>query len=55
VTPSKFISFQERRLGRLLTAAERDCINAARTACLGGKRDTVKAMYAALAGCLAPA
>jgi len=52
MTPSKFIAHQERRLGRPLTQGEIDCINAARAASIGGKRDTVKAMWAALEECL---
>lgn len=46
--PSKFIAHQERRIGRPLTDEERAVIAAAREACATGKRDTVKAMRAAL-------
>jgi hypothetical protein len=53
--PSKFIAYQERRIGRRFTADEAACIEAARAACPGGKRDTVKAMWAALKECLPPA
>ena len=50
--PSKFIGHQERRLKRPLTDTEKACIEAARAACTGGKRDTVKAMWAALEECI---
>ena len=53
MTPNKFIGYQQRRLGRTFTAHEIECIEAARAACLGGKRDTVKAMWIALEDCLA--
>lgn len=46
--PSKFIEHHERRLRRSLTAKELGAIEAARVACTTGKRDTVKAMTAAL-------
>ncbi|MCA1683492.1 MAG: hypothetical protein LC685_05880 [Actinobacteria bacterium] len=55
MTPSKFIAHQERRVGRRFTEAEIECIEAARTASPGGKRETVKAMWAALKECLPPA
>ena len=48
MTPSKFIAYEERRLGRPLTAAERSVVLLARAQCTTGKRDTVKAMRAAL-------
>ena len=48
MTPSKFIAYQERRLGRPLSKEERETVLAAREACASGKRDTVKAMRAAL-------
>jgi hypothetical protein len=53
--PSKFIAYQERRIGRRFTPDEVACIEEARAACPGGKRDTVKAMWAALKECLPPA
>ena len=46
--PSKFIAYEERRIGRPLTEAELAVIAAAREECTTGKRDTVKAMRAAL-------
>lgn len=46
--PSKFIAAQERRLGRPLTVPELEGVQAARRACAGGKRETVKAMRTAL-------
>lgn len=46
--PSKFIDFQERRLGRALWPNELVAIQAARDQCKTGKRDTVKAMWDAL-------
>jgi hypothetical protein len=54
MVPSKFIAFQERRIGRGFTADEVECIEAARWACTGGKRETVKAMWVALQDCLEP-
>jgi hypothetical protein len=54
VTPNKFIAYQERRIGRPFSQDEVECIEAARFACPGGKRDTVKAMWAALEECLPP-
>lgn len=48
VIPSKFIAYEERRLGRPLTVEERATVLAARESCSGGKRDTVKAMRVAL-------
>jgi len=53
MTPGKFIAFQERKLGRLLTSEETSCLNDARYACAGGKRETVKAMWSALDDCVA--
>lgn len=53
MTPRKFIAFQERKLGRLLTSEEVSCLNKARYACTGGKRETVKAMWSAFADCVA--
>lgn len=53
MTPSKFIAFQERKLGRLLTSEETNCLNEARYACAGGKRETVKAMWSAHDDCVA--
>jgi hypothetical protein len=53
MTPRKFIAFQERKFGRQFTAEETDCLNAARYACAGGKRETVKAMWVALVECIA--
>jgi hypothetical protein len=53
MNPSKFIAYQQRRLGRTFSAQEVDCIETARAACPGGKRDAVKAMWAALEECLA--
>jgi hypothetical protein len=50
--PSKFIAYHERRLGRVLSANELTVIEAARAACTTGKRDTVKAMTAALEAAL---
>lgn len=47
--PSKFISHQERRLGRSLSDEEARTIQAARGACCGGRSATVKAMWAAVA------
>lgn len=52
--PRKFIAYQERRIGRRFTMLEVECVQAARKACLGGKRDTTKAMWAALEQCLPP-
>jgi hypothetical protein len=52
MTPGKFIAYQERRLGRALTDPQRECIDIARAACAGGKRNTVKAMWLALDECL---
>ena len=46
--PSKFIAHQERKLGRPLTQEELAVVAAAREECGTGKRDTVKAMRAAL-------
>jgi hypothetical protein len=51
--PSQFIEYQQRRLGRVFNAFEVECIEAARAASTGGKRETVKAMWAALEECLA--
>lgn len=53
MTPGKFIAFQERKLGRLLTSEEISCLNDARYACAGGKRETVKTMWSALDDCVA--
>lgn len=53
MTPSKFIAFQERKMGRLLTPEETNCLNEIRYACDSGKRDTVKAMWSALDDCIA--
>lgn len=52
MTPGKFIAFQERRLMRSLSIHEIECLNAARYGCTGGKRETVKAMWAAMATCV---
>lgn len=52
--PRKFIAHQERRIGRPFTPEEVECIEAARAASVGGKRDTVKAMWVALKECLPP-
>ena len=46
--PSKLIAYEEYRLRRPLTEAERQAVDAARRGCTTGKRDTVKAMRAAL-------
>ena len=46
--PRHFIDHQERRLRRSLSAAELMAVNNARLGCATGKRDTVKAMWAAL-------
>jgi len=46
--PSHVIGHEQRRLGRILTEKERHAMLAARADCRGGKRDTVKAMRAAL-------
>ena len=46
--PRHFIDYQERRLRRSLSAAELMAVNNARLVCATGKRDTVKAMWAAL-------
>lgn len=54
MTPSKFIDYQERRLGRELSASELQAILKARADCQGGKRDTVRAMRAALNALLLP-
>jgi len=54
VTPSKFIDYQERRLNRELTASELQAVLKARADCQGGKRDTVRAMRAALNDLLLP-
>jgi hypothetical protein len=48
VRPSKFIAHQERRLGRSLSDAETEAIELARATCFTGKRDAVKAMWAAM-------
>lgn len=48
MTPSKFIAYQERRLGRPLTKQELAAVSVAREQTATGKRDTVKAMRAAL-------
>jgi hypothetical protein len=47
--PSKFIAHQERRLGRSLSVDEVGAIHAARASCVGGRSETVKAMWAAVA------
>lgn len=47
--PSRFIAHQERRLGRSLSVEEVAAIQAAREACVGGRSETVKAMWAAVA------
>ncbi len=52
--PSKFIAFQERRLGRSLWPEELAAIQRAREDCKTGKRDTVKAMWDALEATPAP-
>ena len=46
--PGKFIAFQERSLGRRLSLLELAAVQAARASCMTGKRDTVKAMRAAM-------
>ena len=46
--PRHFIDYQEHRLRRPLSAAELMAVNIARHECSTGKRDTVKAMWAAL-------
>ena len=46
--PRRFIDYMERSLGRALTPEEIEVVNRARADCDGGKRDTVKAMRAAL-------
>ena len=46
--PGHFIGYQERRLRRSLSAAELMTVKIARLGCSTGKRDTVKAMWAAL-------
>ena len=46
--PSHVIGHEQRRLRRLLTDEEQKVVLAARAKCPGGKRDTVKAMHAAL-------
>ena len=46
--PSKFIAFQERRLGRSLTGEELAVLAAARNEFCHSKRDMIKAMWAAL-------
>jgi hypothetical protein len=46
--PRRFIAYAERRLGRALSSDERQAVDAARSACMSGKRETVKAMRLAL-------
>jgi hypothetical protein len=46
--PGQFIDYQQRRLVRIFSGYEVECIEAARAACIGGKRDTVRAMWVAL-------
>ena len=48
MTPRRFIPYWERCLRRPLTAEEREAVEAARAACTTGKRDSVRAMRAAL-------
>lgn len=54
MTPSKFIDYQERRLGRVLNAVELQAVLKARADCGLGKRETVKAMRVALNALLLP-
>ncbi|RYG56098.1 MAG: hypothetical protein EON56_04675 [Alphaproteobacteria bacterium] len=54
MTPSKFIDYQERRLKRDLTPVELQAVLKARADCESGKRDTVRAMRAALNALLLP-
>ena len=54
MTPSKFIEYQERRLGRELTPSQLQAVLRARADCRGGKRDTVRAMRAAFNALLLP-
>lgn len=46
--PGQFVSYQERRLRRSLSAAKLMSVSIARLGCSTGKRDTVKAMWSAL-------
>lgn len=46
--PSKFVAYQERRLGRPLTQQEHEAIEGARRLWASSKRDSVKAMWDAL-------
>ena len=46
--PRRFVGYMERNLGRALTPAEIEVVERARAECATGKRDTVKAMRAAL-------
>lgn len=46
--PRRFIAYVERSLGRPLTPEEIEIVSRARDGCDSGKRDTVKAMRAAL-------
>jgi hypothetical protein len=54
MTPSKFIDYQERRLGRSLSAEELQAVLKARGASDSGRRDTLRAMRAALQELLPP-
>ena len=51
VKPSRFIDYAERKLDRPLTDEEREAVEKARLE-TSGKRDSVKAMRAALEGVL---
>ena len=46
--PRQFVRYMERTLGRPLTPEESEIVARARAECQTGKRDTVKAMRAAL-------
>ena len=46
--PRRFIAYMERHLGRPLTPRELEVVERARRKCGTGKRDSVKAMRAAL-------
>lgn len=46
--PRRFVDYMERSLGRSLTPRELEIVARARIECKSGKRDTVKAMRAAL-------
>jgi hypothetical protein len=53
MTPQRFIRHWERVLERPLSVRERAAVDAARLDCATGKRDSVKAMGAALQQALA--